>query len=201
MRSSAAEDVSPFGEAAVRGQDHGALFIAGVDELKEQVAATWGDRQVADFVDDQQRTTAQEADFLTQGAFAFGFGEGGDEIGKRDEVDALAGADGLDCQCGGEMGFAGAGRSSVILPGVRRLRFGFSIRFTRAAARRSLSSTRSATLAPSISSSANQIGRWRCCQRSGNVGLAQAASGCRRGGGAVPLGGAEPAAGQGAAVG
>jgi hypothetical protein len=114
------EDVAPFGKAAVGSEDHRALFVAGVDELEEQVAAASGDRQVADFVDDEQRTTAQEADFLAQRALAFGLGEDGDEIGQRDEVDAFAGANGLDGKCRGEMGFAGAGRSSVILPGVRR---------------------------------------------------------------------------------
>ena len=63
-----AEDVAPFGEAAVRGEDHRTLFIAGVDQLEEQIATAWGDRQVADFVDDKQRTAAQEADFLAQRA-------------------------------------------------------------------------------------------------------------------------------------
>ena len=29
------EDVAPFGEAAVRGEDHRPLFISGVDELEE----------------------------------------------------------------------------------------------------------------------------------------------------------------------
>jgi hypothetical protein len=43
------------------------------------------------------------------------------------------------------MGFAAAGRSCVILPGVRRLKFGSSIRSTRAAARQSMWSARSAT--------------------------------------------------------
>ncbi len=37
----------------------------------------------------------------------------------------------------GEPALADAARSSVILPGVRRLRFGFFIRFTRVAGRRS----------------------------------------------------------------
>jgi hypothetical protein len=100
-----AEHIAPFGEAPVRGQDHGAFLVAGIDELEEQVAATWGDRQIADFVDHQQRTAAQEADFLPQRTLAFGFGEDGDEIGERDEVDTLSGADRLDC--GGEVGFAG----------------------------------------------------------------------------------------------
>ena len=32
-----------------------AFFVAGVDELEEQVAAAGRDRQVADLVDDEQR--------------------------------------------------------------------------------------------------------------------------------------------------
>lgn len=39
-----AEDLTPFGEAAIGGEDHGALFVAGVDELEEQVGAAWRDR-------------------------------------------------------------------------------------------------------------------------------------------------------------
>ena len=39
-----AEDLAPFGEAAVRGEDHGALFVAGVDELEEEIAAAGNDR-------------------------------------------------------------------------------------------------------------------------------------------------------------
>ena len=32
-----------------------ALFVSGIDELEEQIATTWDDRQVADLVDDQER--------------------------------------------------------------------------------------------------------------------------------------------------
>ena len=53
--------LAPFGEAAVGGEDHGALFVAGVDELEEQIAAAGNDRQVADFVDDKERCTAKIA--------------------------------------------------------------------------------------------------------------------------------------------
>ena len=70
-----AEDLAPFGEAAVGGQDHGALLVAGVDELEEQIAAAGDDRQVADLVDDQQRGAAEEADRLAQAALALGLGE------------------------------------------------------------------------------------------------------------------------------
>ena len=34
-----AEDFAPVAEAAVGGEDHGALFVACVDELEEQVGA------------------------------------------------------------------------------------------------------------------------------------------------------------------
>ena len=61
-----AEDLAPFGKAAVGGEDHGALLVAGVDELEEQIAAAGDDRQVADLVDDEQREAAEEADLLAQ---------------------------------------------------------------------------------------------------------------------------------------
>ena len=56
-----AEDVAPFGEAAVGGEDHGALFVAGVDELEEEIAAAGNDRQVADLVDDQEAMLGRDS--------------------------------------------------------------------------------------------------------------------------------------------
>ena len=51
---------SPFGKAAVGGEDHGAAFVAGVDQLKEQVPAAGDDGEVADLIDDQQLRPAEE---------------------------------------------------------------------------------------------------------------------------------------------
>ena len=65
-----AENLAPFGEAAIRGQDHGALLVAGVDQLEEQVAGAGADGEIADLIDDQQRRTAEEADALAQAPFA-----------------------------------------------------------------------------------------------------------------------------------
>ncbi len=75
-----AEDLTPFGEAAVGGEDHGAAFVSSVDQLEEQVAATGHDRQVADLVHDQQGRPAEEADALLQASLALGAGELGQEI-------------------------------------------------------------------------------------------------------------------------
>ena len=85
-----AEDVAPFGEAAIRGEDHGTFLVAGVDQLEEQVAAG-DDRQVADLVDDEQRGAGEPADAFAQAPLAVGLGQRGDDIGEGREVDAAAG--------------------------------------------------------------------------------------------------------------
>jgi hypothetical protein len=57
-----------------------------------------------------------------------------DEIGCAGEQHAIAGIDHGMAERGGEMRFANARRSSVILPGVRHARSGLAIRSTRSAA-------------------------------------------------------------------
>ena len=99
-----AEHLAPFGEAAVGGEDHGALLVSGIDELEEQIAAAGRDRQVSDLVDDQQRGSGQEADAFPELAFALGLGQRGDDVGERGEVDAAAGLDGLDGEGRGQDG-------------------------------------------------------------------------------------------------
>jgi hypothetical protein len=42
-----AEDLAPFGEAAVGGEDHGALLVAGIEGLEEQIAAAGNTRCVS----------------------------------------------------------------------------------------------------------------------------------------------------------
>ena len=86
-----AEDLTPFGKAAVGCEDHCPFLVAGVDELEEQIAAAGHDGQITDFVDNQEGWSAEEADALLQAALAFGAGKCGDELGERREVDALAG--------------------------------------------------------------------------------------------------------------
>jgi hypothetical protein len=70
-----AEDLAPFGEAAVRREDHRAFLVTGIDQLEEQVGAATGDGQVADFVDDQQLGAGIEADLLAEPALALGLGQ------------------------------------------------------------------------------------------------------------------------------
>ena len=84
-----AEHLAPFGKAPVRGEDHRAFLVAGVDQLEEQIAAAGHDRQVADLVDDKQRGAAEEADALAQTCLRVRPWQAGDDVGERGEVDAL----------------------------------------------------------------------------------------------------------------
>lgn len=106
-----AKDLAPFGKAAVGCKDHGNLFVSGVEELEEQVAAARRDREISDLVDDEQGGAAQEANPFAQRALAFSLGQRSDQIGKRDEVDALACLHGFDCGGGRDVAFPGARRS------------------------------------------------------------------------------------------
>src|SRR5262245_19919159 len=85
-----AEDLTPFGKATVGGEDHGGALIAGIDELEEQVAAARNDRQISDFVHDQERGPAKESDALPQLPFPFGLGVRSADVGEACEVDATA---------------------------------------------------------------------------------------------------------------
>ena len=121
-----AEDVTPFGEAAIGGEDHGALLVSGVDELEEEIAATGNDRQVADLVDDQEGCSAEIAQALPELTFPLRGSQRGDDVGEGGEVDAPAGFDGLDGERRGKMAFAGAGRTEQMhdLGMVDELQFG-----------------------------------------------------------------------------
>ena len=109
-----AEDLSPFGKAAIRGEDHGAFFIASVDQLEEQIGPALGDRQVADLIDDKQCGTGVEADFLGQSSFAFSLDHGIDQFGESGSVDAFAGLDRSHPERAGDMTLAGSGRAEQV---------------------------------------------------------------------------------------
>ena len=108
------EHLAPFSEAAVRGQDHGAFLVAGVDQLEEQVGAAGGDRQVADLVDDEQRGARVEADLLGQSPLAFGLVQRRDQIGQGGAVDASAGLHRRDAERCGQMTLPGARRPEEV---------------------------------------------------------------------------------------
>ena len=52
-----AKDLGPLTESAVGGEDHRGALVASVDQLEEEIAAIGADREISDFIDDQQCVT------------------------------------------------------------------------------------------------------------------------------------------------
>ena len=160
-----AEHLRPIGEGEVGGNQQRCVFVELADQMEQQLSAGLTERQIAEFVDDDEIVAQQ---FFGQPAALAGsllLLELVDQIDKVEEPPPGAAADDGAGDGNAEMSFAGAGWDSVILPGVRRLRSGSPTRFTRGAARRSQWSVRSVMLALNTSSFGNPIGRWRCCRR------------------------------------
>jgi hypothetical protein len=73
-----AEGLAPPAERLVAGDDQAGAFVAGGDELEEQVGGLGLERDVADFVDDQERVAAQPGQLGLQPPGVVGVGEAGD---------------------------------------------------------------------------------------------------------------------------
>jgi hypothetical protein len=73
----AVEDGGPLLEGLVGGQDDGTAFVAGADDLEEQVGSALVDGQVSDFVEDEQGGVGVSEQFGFEGAFGLGGVEGG----------------------------------------------------------------------------------------------------------------------------
>ena len=102
-----AEYLAPAAELFVGGDDQRGPFVAGGDELEEQVRGLGFERDVADLVDHEQGITRETHEFVLKLAGVVGVSEPGDPLrrgGEQDPVPGLAGADG---QPGREVGLAG----------------------------------------------------------------------------------------------
>ena len=88
-----AEHFGPFGEGSIGGQDHGGFLVACADQLEEQVGAFFGQRQVADLIDDEQSGSAQLSKFLVQLSAVLCLGQVADQIGQCGAIDTFAGLD------------------------------------------------------------------------------------------------------------
>jgi hypothetical protein len=133
--------------------------------MEQQLPAGLGEGQIAQFVEDDE---VEANEIIGQPSLTAGAGlafQPVDQIDDGVEPATPAAADAGPGDGDGEMTLAGAGRSSVILPGVRPLKSESGIRFIRAAVRQWRWWAPSATRASSTSSSANRIERWRYCPR------------------------------------
>lgn len=58
------EDLGPGGEVLVGEHDEGAFFFAGGDKLEGERRSVGVERNVADFVNDEQRDASQASEFV-----------------------------------------------------------------------------------------------------------------------------------------
>jgi hypothetical protein len=104
------EHRSPLGDAPVRRDQHGAGLIAPADQLQEQMRRVGLERQVTEFIDDQQFCLGVAEQLLIEPLFAVRLGEAGDQCHRRRELDAVAGEDRFLAERDGEMRLADARR-------------------------------------------------------------------------------------------
>src|SRR5947209_4529312 len=107
-----AEDTGPFAERQIgRDDDRGAL-VKAADQMEEQLVAGLGERQVAEFVEDDEVEPGQvigEAALPASAGFAL---QPIDEVEDGVEAASRAATDAGSRDGYGEMGFAGAGATN-----------------------------------------------------------------------------------------
>lgn len=102
------EDAGSLLEGAVGGEQDGAAFEAGTDDLEEQIGALFVDGQVAEFVEDQQGRSDIFPEFLPQALRGLGGNEGVDHVDGGDPPHGMAGQAGLPSEGRGDVAFADA---------------------------------------------------------------------------------------------
>lgn len=66
------KDLAPFADGAVAGDEHAAALVAARHKLEEEVRGVWLERQVAEFVDDQELRLGTEAEPVLEAALGMG---------------------------------------------------------------------------------------------------------------------------------
>ena len=117
------EDLGPFAEGQVGGDDQAAAFVALADDLEDELGGAFGQVQVSELVKDHQLGAGVAADDPGEFAAAVGFLQLVGEAGEGGEADAAALLAGADREAGGEHRLAGAAladehdRLAVVDPG------------------------------------------------------------------------------------
>ena len=156
-----AEDARPLPEGEVGGDDHRGALVEAADQVEQQLAAGLGERQVTEFVEDDE---VQAGEMIGDAALAAGAGLGLELVDEVDDVEEAApgaAADAGPRDGDGGVGLAGAGGTNRILPDIRVARRRSTIRSTRAAASGSRSSGAIGSAGPGCWSSGSMTERWR----------------------------------------
>ena len=159
----ASQDLRPIGEGEVRRYDDRGVFVELADEMEQQLRAGLAERQIAEFVDDDEVMTQQGLDDAAApsgGLFLF------ELIDQIDEIEEAAARSGADDRGGGrdrQVGLSRTGRNGRMMPVIRKLaaRGWFATRTIRASARRFLSSGGNATAGSRPMCVGNPTAVWR----------------------------------------
>lgn len=103
------KDLWPLRERQVGGDDHGGLFGPVGDDLEEQFGGHLGQRDIAEFVDDDQIHAGPALEHASEALFALRFDELVDQRGGGGKANAFSLAAGGDGQPRCQMGFSGTG--------------------------------------------------------------------------------------------
>lgn len=106
-----AEDPAPTAERQVARQDQRRVFVAAGNELEEQVRGVLLEREVADFVHDDQPVAAQPGELVGQPTLSVRVGESGDPVGCGREQHPVPVPGGDDPERGGEVSLPGSWRA------------------------------------------------------------------------------------------
>jgi len=102
------EDTGPVFVGGVGGDDDGATFIAGADDLEEEVGGAFVHGEITEFIDDEEAGGDEGFESLGQGVGGLGGGEGVDDLdgGGKEGGDVVEA--GVVSEGEGEMCFAEA---------------------------------------------------------------------------------------------
>ena len=104
-----AEHAGPFTEGEIGGDDDGGPLVEPADEMEQQLAAGLIERQVAEFVEDDEVHPGQMLGDTTLPSVAGLDLQAVDEVDDVVKAPASTGSDAASGDCDGEMGLPGAG--------------------------------------------------------------------------------------------
>jgi hypothetical protein len=130
------EHAGPLVEGQIAGDDGGAALVALAEDLEQQLGTARREGDVAQLVDDQELVAGELALQTQETLLVPGLEQLVDQAGGGGEADREAFLAGSQPKSEGDVGLAGAARSSDIPPGIRTPKAGSSTGSIRAAARR-----------------------------------------------------------------
>ena len=122
------EDVAPFGEGFVGGDDGGGLFfVAAADDLEEQRGLFVVESEIADLVHDEQLGRRQHFQVVRHAVLCEGGLHPPGQLEGREEKQTLAAFGAAESQGDGEVRLADAGQVSAKIPGFPQGRCEYTI--------------------------------------------------------------------------